>query len=51
MDFVIDAETGEVTEVAKPNNLNDLIAQNKAKEKAKAVDPETGEVLPDDLQG
>lgn len=49
MDFVIDAETGEVTEVAKTNNLNDLIAKNKGKEKA--VDPETGEVLPDELQG
>lgn len=50
MDFVIDAETGEVTEMPKTNNLNDLIAQNKAKEKQKAVDPETGEVLPDSLQ-
>lgn len=50
MDFVIDAETGEVTEMPKANNLNDLIAQNKAKEKVKAVDPETGEVLPDSLQ-
>lgn len=50
MDFVIDAETGEVTEMPKANNLNDLIAQNKAKEKPKAVDPETGEVLPDELQ-
>lgn len=50
MDFVIDAETGEVTEMPKANNLNDLIAQNKAKEKTKAVDPETGEVLPDELQ-
>jgi recombination protein RecT len=50
MDFVIDAETGEVTEMPKANNLNDLIAQNKSKEKAKAVDPETGEVLPDSLQ-
>lgn len=50
MDFVIDAETGEVTEMPKGGNLNDLIAQNKAKEKAKAVDPETGEVLPDSLQ-
>lgn len=50
MDFVIDAETGEVTEMQKANNLNDLIAQNKAKEKPKAVDPETGEVLPDELQ-
>lgn len=49
MDFVIDAETGEVTEVPKDaGGLNDLIAKNKAK--AKAVDPETGEVLPDDLQ-
>lgn len=50
MDFVIDAETGEVTEMPKDSNLNDLIAKNKAKEKAKAVDPETGEVLPDSLQ-
>jgi recombination protein RecT len=50
MDFVIDAETGEVTEMPKGGNLNDLIAQNKAKEKPKAVDPETGEVLPDSLQ-
>ena len=50
MDFVIDAETGEVTEMPKDSNLNDLIAKNKAKEKPKAVDPETGEVLPDSLQ-
>lgn len=50
MDFVIDAETGEVTEIPKGGNLNDLIAKNKAKEKQKAVDPETGEVLPDSLQ-
>lgn len=50
MGFVIDAETGEVTEMPKDSNLNDLIAKNKAKEKAKAVDPETGEVLPDSLQ-
>ena len=50
MDFVIDAETGEVTEMPKANNLNDLIAQNKAKDKPKSVDPETGEVLPDSLQ-
>lgn len=50
MDFVIDAETGEVTEMPKDAGaLNDLIAKNKAK--AKAVDPETGEVLPDELQG
>lgn len=49
MDFVIDAETGEVTEMPK-DDLNDLIAKNKAKEKPKAVDPETGEVLPDSLQ-
>lgn len=49
MDFVIDAETGEVTEMPKDaEGLNDLIAKNKAK--AKAVDPETGEVLPDELQ-
>lgn len=49
MDFVIDAETGEVTEMPKDSaGLNDLIAKNKAK--AKAVDPETGEVLPDELQ-
>lgn len=50
MDFVIDAETGEVTEVPAGGNLNDLIAKNKAKDKPKAVDPETGEVLPDSLQ-
>lgn len=49
MNFVIDAETGEVTEIPKDaGGLNDLIAKNKAK--AKAVDPETGEVLPDSLQ-
>lgn len=50
MDFVIDADTGEVTEMPKGGNLNDLIAKNKAKESQKAVDPETGEVLPDELQ-
>lgn len=46
MDFVIDAETGEVTEVPTGSGLKDIVERNKAK----AVDPNTGEILPDHLQ-
>jgi len=46
MDFVIE---GEVTESTAQDDLMDILKNNKAK--AKKVDPETGEVLPDELQG
>lgn len=45
MDFVIDAEPSVEDE---KENLKALVEKNKAQ--AKAVDPETGEVLPDELQ-
>lgn len=46
MDFVIDAEP-----VDKNQDLKDMVNKNKAQEKPVSVDPETGEVLPPDLQG
>ena len=45
MDFVIDAEP-----VDKDQDLKDMVNKNKAAEKPQAIDPETGEVLPESLQ-
>ena len=45
MDFVIDAEP---TAEDEKEDLKALVEKNKAQ--VKAVDPETGEVLPDELQ-
>lgn len=46
MSFTIE---GEATETAAQDDLMDILKNNKAM--AKKVDPETGEVLPDSLQG
>jgi len=47
MSFTIE---GEATETQERDELVDMVERNKA-QAAKKVDPETGEILPDELQG